>query len=123
MGFSFLSLFEIIYYFTIRPWYKTQHDKTKHRLKRHVPETINDRLEQNGNGFKQAPAEARRVTMKPGDDGKYHLQISKPPHNNGSNNVETGINGTILESPAENRSDPEDEDSNLWLLAVLTNNI
>lgn len=77
-----------------------------------MPPTINDRLEQSGNGIKQAQPETRRVTMKPGDDGKYHLQISKPPHN-GSNSVETGINGTIIESPAENKSDTEDEDSNL----------
>ncbi|ODN01494.1 Pickpocket protein 28 [Orchesella cincta] len=72
MGFSMLSLVEVIYLCTIRHWCRRKHSKHSMKTSPQVPVTNGC----NGNSINMFlnPAEARRVNMKPGDDGRYHLQ-------------------------------------------------
>lgn len=80
MGFSIISLWEVIYYFTVRPWCRHKEDRfSKTQNQSTSDSTKNGYLDQNGKEHNHA--EARRVNMKPGDDGKFHLQSkrSSPP--------------------------------------------
>jgi len=73
MGFSMLSLVEVIYLCTVRHWCRRKHSKYTTKTSPAVPVT-NGCNGNNSNGLHLNPAEARRVNMKPGDDGRYHLQ-------------------------------------------------
>ncbi|CAL8113040.1 unnamed protein product [Orchesella dallaii] len=73
MGFSMLSLVEVIYLCTIRHWCRRKHSKYSMFAAPQVP--VANGCNGNSSNVFQNPVEARRVNMKPGDDGGYDLQI------------------------------------------------